>query len=95
MLGPVNHLLPYLEDELAADPRYSSIKSKSRLSELYQFPDQGTHYYRGKNPEDAIGQMQWEIGLYKPEDLMVDAAFDIDKRKAGKHVHEAIFAEPN
>ena len=77
-----------------ADPHCLSTKSKSRLWEPYQFPDQGTRYYRGKNPEHAIGHMQWEIGGYKPEDIKVDAAFDIDKRKAGKHMHEAIFAEP-
>ena len=56
---------------------------------------QGIHYYRGRNKEDAIGLMHWEIGVFKPEDIEVVAAFDIDKRKVGKDVHEAILAEPN
>ena len=56
---------------------------------------QGIHYYKDKNPQDAIGLMHWEIGGYTPSDIEVVAAFDIDKRKVGKDVHEAIFAEPN
>ncbi|NLO79662.1 MAG: inositol-3-phosphate synthase [Xanthomonadaceae bacterium] len=56
---------------------------------------QGIHYYRNKSPEDAIGLMHWEIGGYKPSDIEVVAAFDIDKRKVGKDVNEAIFAPPN
>ncbi|MBW1998040.1 MAG: inositol-3-phosphate synthase [Deltaproteobacteria bacterium] len=56
---------------------------------------QGTHYYRDKRPEDAIGLMHWEIGGYTPGDIEVVAAFDIDKRKVGKDVSEAIFAPPN
>ena len=56
---------------------------------------QGTHYYRGKNPQDAIGLMHWEIGGYQPGDIEVVAAFDIDKRKIGVDVHEAIFSAPN
>lgn len=56
---------------------------------------QGIHYYRDKSPEDAIGLMHWSIGGYSPSDIKVVAAFDIDKRKVGKDVHEAIFAAPN
>jgi len=56
---------------------------------------QGIEYYKGKNPEDAIGLMHWDIGGYKPYDIEVVAAFDIDKRKVGKDVAEAIFALPN
>jgi myo-inositol-1-phosphate synthase len=56
---------------------------------------QGIEYYRTKNAEDAIGLMHWEIGGYRPYDIEVVAAFDIDKRKVGKDVNEAIFAEPN
>ncbi|MEA3385857.1 MAG: inositol-3-phosphate synthase [Thermodesulfobacteriota bacterium] len=56
---------------------------------------QGIHYYRGKSPEDAIGLMHWEIEGYKPGDIEVVAAYDVDKRKVGKDVHEAVFAEPN
>jgi len=56
---------------------------------------QGIHYYRDKSSGDAIGLMHWEIGGYTPSDIEVMAAFDIDKRKVGKDVNEAIFAEPN
>ena len=56
---------------------------------------QGIHYYRRKNREDAIGLMHWDIGGFKPGDIEVVAAFDIDRRKIGKDVAEAIFAKPN
>ena len=56
---------------------------------------QGIHYYHEKSPQDAIGLMHWEIGGYKPSDIEVVAAFDIDKRKIGLDVNEAIFSKPN
>ncbi|NQE45106.1 hypothetical protein C5S31_03660 [ANME-1 cluster archaeon GoMg2] len=56
---------------------------------------QGIEYYRTKNTKEAIGLMHWEIGGYKPYDIEVVAAFDIDKRKVGKDVSEAIFELPN
>jgi len=56
---------------------------------------QGIHYYRNKTPDDAIGLMHWEIGGYMPGDMEVVAAFDVDKRKIGLDVNEAIFSEPN
>ncbi len=56
---------------------------------------QGIEYYKNKNGNDAIGLMHWEIGGYKPNDIEVVAAFDIDGRKVGKDVSEAIFELPN
>jgi myo-inositol-1-phosphate synthase len=56
---------------------------------------QGITYYRGKDPEEVIGLMHWEIGGYRPSDIEVVAAFDIDARKVGRDVAEAIFAPPN
>ena len=56
---------------------------------------QGFEYYRDKRPEDAIGLMHWEIGGFRPFDIKVVAAFDIDVRKVGKDVNEAIFELPN
>ncbi len=56
---------------------------------------QGIYYYRDRGPENAIGLMHWEIGGYTPGDIEVVAAFDIDKRKVGKDVNEAIFSDPN
>jgi len=56
---------------------------------------QGLYYYADKTEQESIGLMHWELGGYKPSDIEVVAAFDIDKRKVGKEVNEAIFAEPN
>lgn len=56
---------------------------------------QGIHHYRGHSPGEVIGLMHWEIGGYRPGDIEVVAAFDIDRRKVGSDVAEAIFAEPN
>ncbi|MBN1576621.1 MAG: inositol-3-phosphate synthase [Chitinispirillaceae bacterium] len=56
---------------------------------------QGIAFYRHKKPDDAVGLMHWAIGGYTPSDIEVVAAFDIDKRKVGKDVSEAVFAPPN
>jgi myo-inositol-1-phosphate synthase len=56
---------------------------------------QGINYYGHGGGEDAIGLMHWEVGGYKPYDIEVTAAFDIDRRKVGKDVAEAIFEKPN
>jgi len=56
---------------------------------------QGIEYYKGKQPADATGLMHWDLGGYLPHDIAVVAAFDIDKRKVGKDVAEAIFEKPN
>ncbi|MBN1133852.1 MAG: inositol-3-phosphate synthase [Methanosarcinaceae archaeon] len=56
---------------------------------------QGIEYYKNKKDNDAIGLMHWEIGGYKPSDIKVVAAFDIDGRKVGKDVSEAMFELPN
>ncbi len=56
---------------------------------------QGINYYKDKDGRKAIGLMHWDIGGYEPSDIEVVAAFDIDKRKVGRDVSEAIFALPN
>lgn len=56
---------------------------------------QGIEYYRDKTQKDLVGLMHWNIGGYKPSDIEVVAAFDIDRRKVGKDIREAIFALPN
>ncbi|RJP92452.1 MAG: inositol-3-phosphate synthase [Desulfobacteraceae bacterium] len=56
---------------------------------------QGIEYYRHKSKEDSIGLLYWEINGYQPSDIVVSAAFDIDQRKVGKDVHDAIFQPPN
>ncbi len=56
---------------------------------------QGIRYYRDAAPEDAIGLMHWAIAGYRPFDIEVVAAFDIDRRKVGRDFAEAVFAAPN
>ncbi|TXT60839.1 MAG: Inositol-3-phosphate synthase [Promethearchaeota archaeon] len=56
---------------------------------------QGIEYYKNKKPEHAIGLMHWVIHNYTPRDIEITCAFDIDKRKVGKDVSEAIFSKPN
>ncbi len=56
---------------------------------------QGIHYYGNKTAEESIGLMHWDIGGYTPDDIDVVAAFDIDRRKVGKDLAEALFAPPN
>ncbi len=56
---------------------------------------QGIHYYADKTADSAVGLMHWEIAGYRPCDLEVVAAFDVDARKVGRDVAEAIFAAPN
>ncbi|HID48951.1 MAG TPA: inositol-3-phosphate synthase, partial [Chromatiales bacterium] len=56
---------------------------------------QGIHYYRDKDPAEAIGLMHPVIGGYGPSDIEIVAAWDIDKRKVGKDVARAIFEKPN
>jgi myo-inositol-1-phosphate synthase len=52
-----------------------------------------SHYREGAN--DTIGLMHWDLGGYRPSDIQVVAAWDVDRRKVGKDVAEAIFAKPN
>ena len=56
---------------------------------------QGIEYYKNKEENEVVGLMHWDIGGYKPYDIEVVAAFDIDKRKVGKDISEAIFELPN
>ncbi|WP_339864735.1 inositol-3-phosphate synthase [Paremcibacter congregatus] len=59
---------------------------------------QGLYYYTPERTGDATvvpGLMHLEVGGYRPSDIEVVAAFDVDKRKVGKDVNEAIFEKPN
>ncbi len=56
---------------------------------------QGIHYYDEARLGAAIGLMHRSIGGYVPSDIEVVTAFDIDRRKVGRDVSEAIFAPPN
>ncbi len=56
---------------------------------------QGIDYYGKRPKEDVKGLMHPVIGQWAPGDLKIVAAFDIDRRKVGKPVEEAIFERPN
>ncbi len=55
---------------------------------------QGISYYSEKKKKPT-GLMHERIGGYRPSDIEVATAFDIDARKIGKDISEAIFAPPN
>jgi len=55
---------------------------------------QGIEMYKA-NPENTIGLIGYTLGGYTPADVNVVAAFDVDKRKVGKSLKEAVFAKPN
>jgi len=59
---------------------------------------QGIHFYGDPTIEAAVqgvGLLHPEINGYRPQDIEIVAAIDIDARKVGKPLHEAIFAPPN
>jgi myo-inositol-1-phosphate synthase len=56
---------------------------------------QGIAYYQNGGANEQIGLMHWDLGGYRPKDIRVVAAWDIDRRKVGRDVAEAIFARPN
>ena len=56
---------------------------------------QGIEYYRNRRGETHAGLMHEDIGGWKPSDIEIVAAFDIDVRKVGRPLEEAIFAAPN
>ncbi|RLG50025.1 MAG: inositol-3-phosphate synthase [Thermoproteota archaeon] len=45
--------------------------------------------------ERVEGVVRWSFAGYTPQDIEVVAAFDIDRRKVGRDLSEAIFTEPN
>lgn len=56
---------------------------------------QGIEYYRQHPEMEIIGVMHPEIGGYSIHDLEFVAAFDVDSKKVGKPLGEAVYAEPN
>jgi myo-inositol-1-phosphate synthase len=57
---------------------------------------QGVHYYRDAQPGDDVpGLMHVELGGYHVSDLEFVAAFDVDAKKVGRDLSEAIFASEN
>ena len=56
---------------------------------------QGLEYYRGANDTDVTGLMHPVVGDWSVRDIEIVCAFDIDRRKVGKPLEQAIFAKPN
>lgn len=57
---------------------------------------QGVYFYRTYKSEEFIpGLMHVNFGEYNIRDIEFVAAFDVNTRKIGKDLSEAIFAEPN
>ena len=57
---------------------------------------QGVYYYRNSEKEkDALGLKNLLVEDYHPKDVEFVAAFDIDERKVGKDLSQAIFSPPN
>lgn len=56
---------------------------------------QGLAYYRPPTPTDSAGVLHPDLGGYQIHDIEVVAAFDVDRRKVGRPLHEAILAPPN
>jgi len=57
---------------------------------------QGLEYYKDASPEETVpGLMHVDLGGYHVHDVKVVAAFDVDAKKVGRDVAEAIVSEPN
>src|SRR6202011_1415864 len=57
---------------------------------------QGVHKYRDASGDEFVpGLMHVDLGGYHVRDIQFVAAFDVDSRKVGRDLAEAIFAEPN
>ncbi len=53
------------------------------------------HYSNCDKQEECVGLRNLLLGGYHPRDIQIVAAFDVDNRKVGKDLSEAIFATPN
>jgi myo-inositol-1-phosphate synthase len=56
---------------------------------------QGIEYYRPPVSLETAGLVHPELGGYRISDIRPVAAFDIDCRKVGRPLQEAVFAQPN
>lgn len=56
---------------------------------------QGLTFYKDARGDNIPGVMFADIGGYAVQDIEVVAAFDVDKRKVGLPIGQAIFQEPN
>ena len=54
---------------------------------------QGLYYYARKGPDEGL--TYWDVGGYTPKDIEFVAAFDVNSRKVGKDLSQAIYQAPN
>ncbi|HVM38818.1 MAG TPA: inositol-3-phosphate synthase [Sphingomicrobium sp.] len=80
-----------LHDPKSSDIRVAVVGVGNCASSLVQ----GIAHYQNGGANAQIGLSHWDLGGYRPSDLRVVAAWDIDRRKVGRDVAEAIFARPN
>ncbi len=56
---------------------------------------QGISYYQPPISTETAGVVHPQLGPYSINDITPVAAFDVDRRKVGRPLHEAVFAPPN
>lgn len=56
---------------------------------------QGVEYYKIREENESIGLTSYSLGGYEPGDIEFVAAFDVNAKKVGKDLSEAIFEKPN
>ncbi len=56
---------------------------------------QGMEYYQRRDLQETAGLMHPDVGGYGVADVRLVAAFDVDRRKVGRPLKEAVFAKPN
>jgi myo-inositol-1-phosphate synthase len=57
---------------------------------------QGLHYYGScEKREESVGLRNLTLGGFHTSDIEIVSAFDVDKRKVGEVLSEAVFAPPN
>jgi len=56
---------------------------------------QGMEFYRTHDPAETAGVLHPDLGGYRIEDIQVVCAFDIDARKVGRTLDQALLAPPN
>ena len=57
---------------------------------------EGIVFYKDQETADRVGGlMHYNVGGYEPSDIQVVVGFDVDSKKVGKDVSQAIWEKPN
>ena len=54
---------------------------------------QGIAHYQNGGANEQIGLMHWDLGGYRPKAIRIVSAWDVDRRKVGRDVADAIFTQ--